>query len=95
MHCAAHRPNLASSQAGDIVPYVKKFNNILRQLFDFFENSVVRTAGLQAVEKLVQEKGKLLAPCSTRWLSTERSVNSEKLLYICCFEFRTTRGREV
>ena len=40
VHCAAHRLNLASSQAGDTVPYVKKFNNILRQLFDFFENSV-------------------------------------------------------
>ena len=30
VHCAAHRLNLASSQAGDAIPYVKKFNNILR-----------------------------------------------------------------
>ena len=35
--CAAHRLYLASSQTGDTVPYVKKFNNILRQLFDFFK----------------------------------------------------------
>ena len=72
VHCAAHRLNLASSQAGDAIPYVKKFNNILRQLFDYFDNSAVRSAGLQAIQTLVQEKGKLLAPCSTRWLSTEK-----------------------
>ena len=42
VHCAAHRLNLASSQAGDTVPYVKKFNTIIRQLFDFYANSAVR-----------------------------------------------------
>ena len=72
VHCAAHRLNLASSQAGDAIPYVKKFNNVLRQLFDYFANSAVRSAGLQAIQTLVEEKGKLLAPCSTRWLSTEK-----------------------
>ena len=81
VHCAAHRLNLASSQAGNAVEYVKKFNIILRQLFDYFDNSAVRTAGLQAIQTLVQEKGKLLAPCSTRWLSTERSVNRLKACF--------------
>ena len=38
VHCAAHRLNLASSHAGDAVPYAKKF-----------DNSAVRTAGLEAV----------------------------------------------
>jgi hypothetical protein len=33
---AAHRLNLASSQAGDSVSYVKRFSNILCQLYDFF-----------------------------------------------------------
>ena len=78
VHCTAHRLNLASSQAGDAVPYVKKFQQILRQLFDFFDNSAVRMAGLQSVQALIHEKGKLLAPCSTRWLSTERSVQRLK-----------------
>ena len=75
VHCAAHRLNLVSTHAGNAVPYVKKFGTILRQLYDFFENSAVRTAGLQAVQNLIHESGKLLAPCSTRWLSIERSVN--------------------
>lgn len=78
IHCAAHRLNLASSQAADTVAYVKKFSSVLRQLFDFFDNSSVRIAGLQAIQTLLKEKGRLLAPCSTRWLSTERSVNRLK-----------------
>ena len=32
VHCTAHRLNQASSQAANAVPYVKKFNTILRQL---------------------------------------------------------------
>ena len=49
VHCAAHRLNLASSQAADKVQYVKKFQNILRQLFDYYDNSSVRSAGIQAI----------------------------------------------
>ena len=41
VHCAAHRLNLASSQAAEKVPHVKKFQNILCQLFDFFYNNAV------------------------------------------------------
>ena len=44
IHCAAHRLDLASSQAGDAVSYVKKFNTIIRQLFDFMPT--VRSAQL-------------------------------------------------
>ena len=85
MHCAAQRLNLASSQAADKVVYVKKFHNILRQLFDFYENSAVRMAGLQAIQTLIQEKSRLLATCTTRWLSTERSVMRLKT-YLSCFK---------
>ena len=35
VHCAAHRLNLALSQAGESIPYINKFNVIIRQLFDF------------------------------------------------------------
>ena len=57
---------------------LKNFHAILRQLFDFFNNSAVRTAGLEAVQALINESGKLIAPCSTRWLSVDRSVNRLK-----------------
>ena len=78
VHCAAHRLNLASSHARVSVPYVRKFHTILRQLFDYFNNSAVRTAGLKAVQALINESGKLIAPCTTRWLSVDRSVNRLK-----------------
>ena len=32
VHCAAHCLNLASSQVRDLVSYIKRFSNILRQL---------------------------------------------------------------
>ena len=38
--------------------------------------------GLQAIQSLVNEKGRLLAPCSTRWLSTERSVIRLKSCFV-------------
>ena len=78
VHCAAHRLNLAASQAGNAVPYVKKFNIIICQIFDFFDNSCVRTAGLRAVQSLLQEKGKLTAPSTTRWLSHDKCVQKLK-----------------
>ena len=70
VHCAAHRLNLVSLQAANAIPYVKKFNAILRQIFDFFNNSSV-----QAIQCLLEQKGSLVAPCTTRWLSIEQSVN--------------------
>ena len=81
VHCAAHRLNLASSQAGDKVPYIKHFKSILRQLFDFFDNSAVRMAGLDAIKQLLGEKGKLQAPSSTRWLSVEACLSKLKLCF--------------
>ena len=58
-------------QAGDL----KKFKGIIRQLYDFYNNSAVRTAGLVAVQKLLdQPELKVLQPSSTRWLSTGNCV---------------------
>ena len=46
VYCAAHRLNLASVQAGDSIPYIKRFNSIVRLLYDYFQNSAVQMAGL-------------------------------------------------
>ncbi|KAJ8023492.1 hypothetical protein HOLleu_35949 [Holothuria leucospilota] len=88
IHCTAHRLNLASSQAAKCVKDVDQFENILRQLFDFFDNSNIRTAGFLVVQKiLLPEKegggkidtpGKLLEPSTTRWLSVGNSVERVK-----------------
>ena len=75
------QPNLASSQAGDSVQYIKHFKSILRQLFDFYDNSAVRMAGLDAIKELLGEKGRLPAPSSTRWLSIDHCVNKLKACF--------------
>ena len=94
VHCAAHRLNLAFSQAADCILYDKKFQSIMRQLFDYFDKSSVRMAGLQAIQNLVQEKGRLLAPCSTRWLSTEQSVTRLKGCFISVILSLQREGEE-
>jgi len=78
VYCAAHRLNLASVHASDSIPYTKRFNNDVRQLYDYFQNSAVQMAGLRAFQTLIHEKGKLCAPSSTRWLSMEQSVKQLK-----------------
>ena len=72
-HCSAQKLNLAASQAGDKVAYIKQFKSILRQLYDFYDNSAVRAAGLKEVQEMLKDSvscGKLLQPSATRWLST-------------------------
>ena len=49
VHCAAHRLNLASVQVSDSISYIKRFNSIVQQLYDYFQNSAVRMAGLRAI----------------------------------------------
>ena len=59
--------------------YVKKLKKIIRQLYDFYDNSAIRTAGLVAVQKLLdQPELKVLQPSSTRWLSTGNCVVRRK-----------------
>ena len=75
VHCAAHRLNLALSQAGNAVPYIKKINPL------FIRYLISMTTVLckwQAIQTLLQEKGRLIAPSATRWLSVDRSVNRLK-----------------
>ena len=73
-HCAAHKLNLASQQAGD-GSYLTKFKDIVRQLYDFYDNSAVRSAGLLAVQKLLEcPERKVIQPSATRWLSLGNAV---------------------
>ena len=54
-HCIAHRLALACGQASNEVPYLKKFKAILDQLYRFYENSPVRTAGLHNIQEILNE----------------------------------------
>ena len=55
-HCVAHRLALASSQAAVTIAYMKKFKDIVAQLFRFYDFSAVRTAGLKDIQSVLEAK---------------------------------------
>ena len=76
-HCVAHRLALACGQASDEVPYLLKFKAVLSQLYRFYDNSPVRTAGLHSIQEVLNEPTlKLSQAKDVRWLSHEKAVNN-------------------
>ena len=76
-HCVAHRLALATSQAADQVPYIKRFKLILGQLYRFYEYSAVRTAGLKEIQDVLNDpRLKLTEAKYVRWLSHEKAVGN-------------------
>ena len=76
-HCIAHRLVLAAGQAANEIPYVKKFKAILDQLYQFYENSAVRTAGLKKIQDVLNvPQMKLTQAKDVRWLSHDRTVGN-------------------
>ena len=76
-HCIAHRLALASAQAADEVPYVKKFKAILDQLYRFYDNSAVCTSALKLIQDILEDpRLKLTQAKDVHWLSHELAVNN-------------------
>ena len=91
-HCIAHRLALACGQAANEIPYLKRFKDILDQLYRYYENSAVRTAGLRAIQKVLNDPHlKLTQAKDVRWLSHEKTVSN---LRRCFFFFFTSLERE-
>lgn len=75
--CIAHRLALAAGQAANEIPYVKKFKTILDQLYRFYENSAVCTAGLKGIQDVLNDpRMKLTQAKDVRWLSHDRAVGN-------------------
>ena len=76
-HCSSHRLNLASSQAAEKVPYLKKMKSILMQLFKLYSDSCVRQAGLPEIQKILDDPQlRLKNAVDTRWLSQYAAVST-------------------
>ena len=74
-HCVAHRLALVCGQAADEIPYLKKFKSILHQLYKFYQYSAVRTAGIRAIQDVLNDPQlKLTQAKDVRWLSHEKAV---------------------
>ena len=80
IRCMAHRLALAASQAGGKVKFINDtFKPTLWQLFNFYDNSSVRSSGLKVLEELLQTpKLKLKKPLDTRWLSHDNACQTLK-----------------
>ena len=81
-HCVAHRLALACGQASNEIPYLLKFKAILDQLYRFYDNSPVRTAGLHSIQEVLNEPTlKLSQAKDVRWLFHERAVNNLRRVF--------------
>ena len=77
VHCAAHYLALACSQAGETVAYVKKLKKALTTLYWFFQASPVRTAGLKAIQEVLDMPSlRLREAKDVRWLSHDQAVQT-------------------
>ena len=74
IHCSRHRLQLASIQAADSVPQIKKFFGMLLSLWKLFYYSPQK-AELEEVQSVLNlPELKVIKPSSTRWLSHERCI---------------------
>ena len=74
-HCIAHRLALACSQAANEIPYLKRFKDILDQLYRYYQNSPVRMSGLNSIQEILNDPHlKLLQAKDVQWLSHGKAV---------------------
>ena len=89
IHCICHRLALACTDSNESLTYIKNLETLLRQLWQFFENSPQRMAAylkMQTELKSIRLNRKtvkrvvkrLKKACRTRWLSLEASVKAVK-----------------
>lgn len=76
-HCVAHRLALACSQAAEAIPYMKKFKDIVAQLYRFYDHSAVRTAGLKDIQSAIRAPDQKLKRASdTQWVSHDQAITA-------------------
>ena len=77
IHCVNHRLALAAAHAADGIPYLVRFKATIQTLFLFYQSSPVRTAGLHAIEAVLNDPTiKLKQAKDVRWLSHEAAISS-------------------
>ena len=76
-HCIAHCLALACRKSADEISYRKWFKSVLGQLYRFYSNSAVRTAGLHAIQEVLNNPQlKLTQAKDVRWLLHERAISN-------------------
>ena len=55
IHCINHRLALATKDAFSEIPYLKKYEQVMMNLYKFYHNSAVRMSGLAQIQKLLDD----------------------------------------
>ena len=77
IHCACHRLQLASMQAANSVPEIKKMFGTMGNIWKFFFYSPKKAEPLKAVRYVLKlPEFKIVKPSDTRWLSHEHCVRA-------------------
>ena len=87
IHCICHKLALACTDTNENIKYIKTVELILRQLWNFFENSPKRMATYLKTQLALKEMDlsksarskvakRLKKACRTRWLSLDSSVKA-------------------
>ena len=70
VHCIAHRLALCTSQAATNIPALKEYQDIMRNLFNYFKGSASRTQSLTQIQLILQDPQlKIKEIYEVRWLS--------------------------
>lgn len=70
IHCVAHKLALCTSQSAENVPYLKKYREILTNIFYHFKHSSLRTTNLAKIEEVLHDKQmKIKEVHSVRWFA--------------------------
>ena len=77
IHCSCHRLQLASMQAAESIPAVKKMFGTMGNLWKLFYYSPKKAEALKEVQSVLNlPELKVVKPSDTRWLSHERCVRA-------------------
>jgi hypothetical protein len=76
-HCIAHRLHLAGEDAVDQVPYFKKYDKTLKNIYRYFSSLYKRLLNLKLIQNTLEEPELvLLKIISTRWLSFSNVIKN-------------------
>ena len=77
IHCACHKLQLASMQAAERIPEMKRMFGMMRNLWKLFNYSPKKAETLKEIQMILHlPQLKVVKPSDTRWLSHERCVQA-------------------
>ncbi|XP_052767960.1 zinc finger protein 862-like [Mya arenaria] len=82
VHCHNHRLALAAKDSFESIPLMRDTDDLLNHVFKYYHYSANKTASLQKIHTMLEEKGKTIKQAGhTRWLSHKAAVTSLRDCY--------------